>query len=300
VRILIGYDGSPGASAALEDLVHAGLPAQVEAIVLSTAETWLAPRQGGVSQATRASDDPRQAAAFDIAEGGSARLRERFPGWHITSEAGAGSPSLALIQRAETARADLIVVGAQSRGTLGNLVLGTIAQKVVGEARASVRVGRARRRTGDPVRVLVALDGSPGSETAVGAVAARQWPKGSQAQLITATGPFTIPPLASERDAVPVAPTIQREQEVILEETQHFQERARTVLASSGLDVSLAIREGDPKHLIVSEAESWGADCVFVGSTGLSRFERLILGSVSAAVVPRAPCSVEVVRTRRS
>jgi nucleotide-binding universal stress UspA family protein len=85
---------------------------------------------------------------------------------------------------------------------------------------------------------------------------------------------------------------------VILEETQHFQERARTVLASSGLDVSLAIREGDPKHLIVSEAESWGADCVFVGSTGLSRFERLILGSVSAAVVPRAPCSVEVVRTR--
>jgi nucleotide-binding universal stress UspA family protein len=45
----------------------------------------------------------------------------------------------------------------------------------------------------------------------------------------------------------------------------------------------------------VSEAAASNADSVVVGFTGLSRFERLVLGSVSAAVVARAPCSVDVV-----
>ena len=52
----------------------------------------------------------------------------------------------------------------------------------------------------------------------------------------------------------------------------------------------------DAYHVLVSEAEEWEADSVFVGSTGLSRLERFILGSVSAAVAPRVSCSVEVVR----
>jgi len=52
-----------------------------------------------------------------------------------------------------------------------------------------------------------------------------------------------------------------------------------------------------PKNELPRVAEEWGADCIFVGSTGFSnRFERFVLGSVSAAVAARAHCSVEVVR----
>ena len=54
----------------------------------------------------------------------------------------------------------------------------------------------------------------------------------------------------------------------------------------------------EPKRLLLSEAESHDADCIFVGARGLSRFERLLLGSVSTAVVTRAHCSVEVVRAK--
>ena len=46
----------------------------------------------------------------------------------------------------------------------------------------------------------------------------------------------------------------------------------------------------------LEEAERWGADCIFLGAKGHSRFERLLLGSVSTAVSARAHCSVEVVR----
>jgi nucleotide-binding universal stress UspA family protein len=70
-------------------------------------------------------------------------------------------------------------------------------------------------------------------------------------------------------------------------------EKLRTV----GLDAAVMIRRGKPADEIVDEAETWGADCVFVGAKGTRGIERLLLGSVSSAVSGRAICSVEVVRT---
>jgi nucleotide-binding universal stress UspA family protein len=71
---------------------------------------------------------------------------------------------------------------------------------------------------------------------------------------------------------------------------------AETVRAS-GLVVSSVVKEGDPRQVLIDEAEQWEADCIFVGARGLRSFERFLLGSVSTAVVARAHCSVEVVRS---
>ncbi|MGB7210058.1 MAG: universal stress protein [Pyrinomonadaceae bacterium] len=54
---------------------------------------------------------------------------------------------------------------------------------------------------------------------------------------------------------------------------------------------------GSPDSRIVETAEGWHADLIVVGSHGYSRWERLLLGSVSDSVVHHAPCSVLVVRT---
>jgi len=67
-------------------------------------------------------------------------------------------------------------------------------------------------------------------------------------------------------------------------------------LRSSRLNISIAARPGDPKKVIVAEAQSWKANCIFVGATGLSPLDRFLLGSVSAAIASRAHCSVEIVR----
>ena len=63
---------------------------------------------------------------------------------------------------------------------------------------------------------------------------------------------------------------------------------------------TLVVKEGDPKRVLIEEAEQWGADCIFVGARGLRRLERFLLGSVSTAVAARAHCSVEVVHPRLS
>jgi nucleotide-binding universal stress UspA family protein len=76
-----------------------------------------------------------------------------------------------------------------------------------------------------------------------------------------------------------------------------FVDRASTRLSAAELQVSQLIEKGDPKQIIVAEAEEWGADCIFVGAgENGARTNKLLLGSVSTAIVARAHCTVEIVR----
>ncbi|MEW6736845.1 MAG: universal stress protein [Acidobacteriota bacterium] len=56
------------------------------------------------------------------------------------------------------------------------------------------------------------------------------------------------------------------------------------------------IKAGDPKTILLNEAEQLNADCIFIGARGLNRLRRFLLGSVSTAIASRAHCSVEIVR----
>jgi len=67
-------------------------------------------------------------------------------------------------------------------------------------------------------------------------------------------------------------------------------------LRRAGLHAEIFIKRGNPADQILEEADSWGADCIFLGAKGTRGIDRLLLGSVSSAVSSRARCSVEVVR----
>lgn len=78
---------------------------------------------------------------------------------------------------------------------------------------------------------------------------------------------------------------------------QRMVEWAENELGILGLDVSVAIGMGDPRRVLIDEAQKWDADSLFVGGRMFSgHFERFRLGSVAMALVTKAPCSVEVVR----
>ena len=68
-------------------------------------------------------------------------------------------------------------------------------------------------------------------------------------------------------------------------------------LNDAGLKTELCVEVGNPKQVLIEQAEKWGADCIFVGSYSFSsKLERFLIGSTAAAVAERAHCSVEVVR----
>ena len=321
MRIVIGYDGSESGDAALEDLRRAGLSPDSEAVVLSVADVSPAAMAGfgpladggglgapgelsGVSDPVAATThaelthDALTRARAD-ADGAAARLRGWFPRWTVRADARAGSPYSELVALAEEWSADLIVVGSHGRSGAGRLILGSVSQNVLSHATCSVRISRAAApaRTGAadaPVRLLVGIDGSPDAAAAVSAVRDRHWPPRSEARVVTTVdlklvtalkalswigGPKPAPPAGD-------GPSWAR----------HAADAVSEDLRDAGLTVAASVVEGDPKRVLPTEAESWGADCIFVGAKGHSRLERFLLGSVSASVAARAHCSVEVVR----
>ncbi|MCM3904494.1 MAG: universal stress protein [Pyrinomonadaceae bacterium] len=315
MKILIGYDGSDCAEAALDDLQRAGLPPVAEALVMSVTEIWLPPpplssyevferaRQVHVPADLKRVYSKGSAATGDaqsLAERAAVRLRANFPGWEMAAAASVGSSSRDLIMTADRWQPDLIVVGSHGRSKLGRLVLGSVSQGVLTHARCSVRVARGRVEEPDtPVRIVVGVDGSPASRAAVGEVKSRVWPLKSEVRVIAVNDPLT--PTFVGQFIPPVAKTIEESNRADREWLKKCLESSSQQLRRSELKVVTEIREGDPKRVLVEAAEGWGADCIFVGSIGFGNpFERFVLGSVSAGIAARAHCSVEVVRQRKT
>jgi nucleotide-binding universal stress UspA family protein len=71
-------------------------------------------------------------------------------------------------------------------------------------------------------------------------------------------------------------------------------------LHKAGLSASYLVKEGDPRRVLLDEAEEWQATTILVGARGLTAVDRFLLGSVSASVAQRADCTVEIVRSPRS
>ena len=83
-------------------------------------------------------------------------------------------------------------------------------------------------------------------------------------------------------------------------EANQLTEKVANSLAASGLATETVVQDGDPRSVIVDEAENWKADLIVVGSHGYTGIKKWLLGSVAQSVVSHAPCSVEVVRHRAS
>jgi nucleotide-binding universal stress UspA family protein len=297
MKILIAYDGSECAESAIDDLKRAGLPNRAEAIVLTIAEELIpAPTSiGGV--ATTFSEDLLEEGkdALALAKRARSRIQTIFPGWEILADAGIGSPSSEIIAKADEWRPDLIVVGSHGRTALGRMFFGSVSQKLVNEARCSVRVARGRIVEPDvPVRIIVGVDGSEGADAAVAEIASRNWPAGSEVRIVNST--WTIPPVGDPGMAVNLAVWIAGETDRVAK----MVEGAAEELEAAGLKVSTVVKEREPKELLCSEAEGLRADSIFVGAKGMGRLERILLGGVSLGVAARAHCSVEVVRAGNS
>src|SRR5678815_3317887 len=191
MKILVAYDGSHCANAALEDLKRAGLDTTAEVLVMTLADVFVPlPIDNEVEETLsyvpeeikRARERAQQklAEAAALAKRASEQLKSAFPNWHIRHEAQADSPAWALIRTADNWKPDLIVMGAHGHSVFGGrLILGSISQRVLYEARCSVRIARhSQKETDKSVRLLIAVDNSSDSSAAVDAVCGRHWPNG--------------------------------------------------------------------------------------------------------------------------
>lgn len=293
MKILIAYDSSECADAALADLQLAGLPRKTEAHVLSVYAEWIiAPGSYGMVETdfTRYVGES-QKEALAMARRARETVKASFPDWDVHAEAATGSPAAMILQKADELKPDLIVVGSHGRSALGRLFLGSVSQKVLHAAHGTVRIARGREvEPKTPVRLIVGVDGSKGAEAAVKAIAARHWPPGSEAKIVNGF-PMVIT-IGADYAAAAMAQWIADEKARVGEAI----EKATGRLKGAGLSVSTIMKESDARQALVGEAGDWKADCIFVGAHGMNAIERFLIGSVSSYIATHAPCSVEVVR----
>ncbi len=311
MKILIGYDGSESADSVFADLKRAGLPVQTEAVVVSVAEIqmnnqavqeeflYTSPPRRFTEAIERAQTQTAKAIneAKDFAAHGKQRLEELFPDWHVSSEVFTGTPAWVLIDAADNLKVDLIVVGSQGRSALGRLFLGSVSKRIVTDARCSVRVARANTQNGSdsPPRIIIGVDGSPAAEEAIHAVGQRLWQDGTEVKLLTVND--AVPPTSVSVRLPRTSAMIYNYVKIRETRVSEMLEWATEELSHINLKTSILREKGDPKNILLAEAEKWNADSIFVGTRDFKNaFERFRLGSVSSAIVNKAQCSVEIVR----
>jgi len=133
------------------------------------------------------------------------------------------------------------------------------------------------------MKLLMALDGSTGSEAVLREAVRRPWPAGSECCLLTAIDPFffTKAPLVLEE--------ARKDAQAALEECAE-------ALKKTGLGLRTEIVMENPRRAIPRIASDWKADLILMGSHGRGAFGRLLVGSTAQAVLRHATCSVEIVR----
>jgi nucleotide-binding universal stress UspA family protein len=294
MKILIATDGSVNGEISEMDLLRAGMPEHFDAIVLSVADVHLPRDQATMTEGERGRVETAIEEAKEIAQESAERLKNLFPNSNFTPEAIADSPAWGIIKRAEEWDADLIVVGPKGLSGLGRMIFGSVSQKIVNHSHCSVRITRpTEKKLKDKIKLVLGMDGSTGAIHAADMVASRQWPSGTEIMIIAVLSPrLSTGTIPFANVANSIQDSYRDEEEWIRKIIKQESEK----LKNAGLNVTERILFGDPKRLLIEDAEDGSIDCIFVGARGLTRIERFFTGSVSHAVASRAYCSVEIVR----
>jgi nucleotide-binding universal stress UspA family protein len=136
------------------------------------------------------------------------------------------------------------------------------------------------------LQLLIATDGSASAQSALATALACPWPAGTSARALIA-----VPSTWLRARPAAVRDELQRG-------AARDAARMRRALARRWPEAEVLTVDGPPAEAIVREARAGGADVVAVGWRGHGAFRRMLMGSVSRAVVRRAPCSVLVARRR--
>lgn len=146
------------------------------------------------------------------------------------------------------------------------------------------------------MRTLIAIDEGSAVPVIVDFVKRHRWAPDARFKIIHVISPLMMDhPMAS----YPLfLETVQKES---LENGRNLVKKVwddlRKELPDNQIDAEVV--EGLPKESILDEAKNWKCDLIVVGSHGRTGLSRFFLGSVSAAIVSHAPCSVMVVRIQQ-
>lgn len=208
-----------------------------------------------------------------------------------------GNPFLEIARCAQYDHAELVVLGRRGAWSLYDRVLGTTAERVIRNADTSVLVV-VTLPEGPYRRPLVTVDLSESSRLAL-ELASR---------LSADRETDTVDVLHVLEPWAPVDPSKAMLLSALLNFRAEIERRARNELTSflNGIDSArdarwnVIIRIGDPRSVILEEAERRNTDLLVLGAKGRTVPTPRLIGSVAQNVVRAAPCDVLLVRQSKA
>jgi nucleotide-binding universal stress UspA family protein len=212
-----------------------------------------------------------------------------------------GDPAREIVALSKSLSCDEVVVGVRGMSPIENLLLGSVAYKIVHASPVPVSVVPDPRR-GEPAgqdkhattmhRILLAVDGSPSCASAVGYVRA----------LGDARVPVEVRILNVQ---IPVVSGNVRRflsQETLEnywnKESEPVLAGARLEIQKAGLKWEIQMRVGHPADTIVKDARHWGATRIVMGTRGLAALGSIVLGSTALRVVQLSEIPVTLVKNK--
>jgi nucleotide-binding universal stress UspA family protein len=202
------------------------------------------------------------------------------------------SPARGLHELAEETGADLVVVGSARHGRAGHVLPGNVGLSLLHGAPCSVAVaprGWAGRTSGRIEEVTLGYDGSEESRGALREAADLARAAGAPLRVVSAAPP---PALSFGKGGGGSDPAWQELADAIAETMRgHLDEALAAV--PDGVRAEGSVVAGDPAAALAGAAVP-DRGVLVLGSRGYGPLRRVLLGSVSAALVRGAPCPVIV------
>lgn len=291
MRVLIATDFSPHAEDAVKIVKRLALPSGSTVRLLHAIEPFADVATLNPAAITAVTD---AAVAQIERELDRAAVTLRAPGRDVETVTVLGRVADAIVEEAESSKADLIVVGSRGRHALKSALLGSVSAEVVDRAPCPVIIAR-----GSTLRkAILAEDGSETAAAGARFLAGSSALSDLEVRVVTVVdAPF--PSVLNGSDAaIGTYAAIQAYYDslpALREATAKIaQERAGTLVAA-GLNATSEVREGNVADKLIAAAAEAQADCIVIGSHGRTGLTRMFLGSVARAVLFNAPCSVLIV-----
>jgi nucleotide-binding universal stress UspA family protein len=287
--ILVAADFSANSVAAFRVACAMAVEAQTRLIVLHVVAPgrhgaergWAGPAVAGAAQAPGAapSQDPERPLRAAYSPNRAIAVEYRLT---------EGDPARAIIRVADDVAADLIVVGTHGRTGLRRLLAGSVAATVLHKANRGVLALRANHHQHQLEGIRVILHPTDFSRASgVALHVARSLAQDQGARLIVLHVVRRDP---HREGRMPV--------EIDTREEQHSLEVIRRRIDGPELAYPVETRlvRGLEAEEILRAAQDPLADLIVMGSHGRGRLGRLLMGSTSEAVVPKADCPVLIVK----
>ena len=308
IKILLAVDGSEYSLAAIEEAARLPWPEGSVVRIVSVAEMPVSVAQWAMPLPTASFkewDSVFEERAVERITQAMAKFAEIAGAQtEATAKTLRGDAKVAILDEAEHWGADLIIVGSHGYNALERIWLGSVSRAVASHSKCSVIIARRRHAQSaseQPLKILLAVDGSQSSDAAVEEIAGRPWPRGSEVKVILVLNLLFTP--AAETWALPES-YYSLQEKTGREQAESAINRAVSRLRESNTEreIPLTLMNeiilGHVEEEIIETAKEWGADLIVLGSHGKRGLERFLLGSVSQAVAYHAPCSVEIVRIK--